>query len=454
MNVPPPRNVPPPQNVPPGQKVAAGPIGLRRQIGKAFIPPVWTQLWTFPFVCFLIFTFVVVSERGTLAWVFCCLTLLGIAARSRGIRFPAPLGWSVAFTVWSLLTSITALQPDVAFQESLETVKSTLIVFAVINLLRTQAQLRIYLLTVLFAFMVYPVRGSLLNKLHGYTLFGRILWNHMYQNPNYLAGVGLLILGVALSLATVKPDQEKVWVRRALWGCIVVILGVILLTQSRGAFIGLVAGLGLPTAAVVLRQRSGAKVLYAVLLLVIGAALVPHAVWHRLAGIRELTSTATIAQADTEGSAAQRWAIQKVALRIFADHPLLGVGLGCYPAANARYAPELGARDAHNTYLNLAAEDGAPGLFLWLALVASVMRFARRVRRTTEPTQLTLQTVWIERGIIAFLVSGIFGTFAHLTHVYLMLGILWSAASIAGATDKAPASRPAYAQRALAPRQR
>jgi len=434
-------------------KPAPHQLGIRRQIGKAFIPPVWTQLWTFPFVCLLIFTFVVVSERGTLAWVFICLTLLAILARSRGIRFPAPLGWSVAFTVWSLLTSITALQPDLAFQESLETVKSTLIVFAVINLLRTQAQLRIYLLTVVFAFMVYPVRGSLLNKLHGYTLFGRILWNHMYQNPNYLAGVGLLILGVALSLATVKPDQERLWIRRALWGCIVVILGVILLTQSRGAFIGLVVGLGLPTAAVVLRQRSGARVLYAVMVLVIGAALVPHAVWHRLAGIRELTSTATIAQADTEGSAAQRWQIQKVALRIFADHPLLGVGLGCYPLANARYSAELGARDAHNTYLNLAAEDGAPGLFLWLALVASVMRFARRVRRSTEATQLALQTVWIERGIIAFLVSGIFGTFAHLTHVYLMLGILWSAASIAGATDKVPAPRPVYAQRALAPRQ-
>jgi putative inorganic carbon (hco3(-)) transporter len=424
-----------------------------RKPGRSFIPASWNELWTFPFVCLLLFVFVVVSERGTLAWAFICITLLGIFMRSQGIRFPAPLSWAVAFTVWSLLTSITALDPSVAFGDALETIKSALIMFAVINLLRTESQLRIFLLVVLFAFMIYPVRGSLINYVHGYTLFGRALWNHMYKNPNYLSGVGLLMLGVALSLATVAIDKEKQWVRRCVWASILLILTVILLTQSRAAFIGLIVGLGIPSLRLLMRQRSGAKVMYVVLVLLVGAVLVPHKVWHRLAGIEKLTSTATIAQADPEGSAAQRWAVNKVAFRVLLDHPVFGVGLGCYPEANAQYAPSLGARDAHNTYFNLATEVGIPGLILWLGLVVSVLRYARRCRLSREAVPLAIQTVWLERGIVAFLVAGTFGTFAHLTHLYLMFGTLWGAASMTGVSDKTLPMGSPFRQRSLAPRQ-
>jgi O-antigen ligase len=424
-----------------------------RKFGRLIIPPVWTELWTFPFVCLLLFTFVVVSERGSFAWVFICLCLLGIIARSRGIRFPAPLVWAAAFTAWSLLTAITALDPSLALTDALETVKSALIMFAVINLLRTEAQLRAFLLVVLFAFMIYPVRGALLNYIHGYTWFGRALWNHMYQNPNYLAGVGLLLLGVALSLATMASDKERPLVRRGAWVCIAFIMTVILLTQSRGAFIGLVIGLGIPSLGILMRQRSGARVVYVVLVLIVAIALVPHKVWHRYAGLEKLTSTSTLIQADADGSAAQRYQIQKVALRVLLDHPIVGVGLGCYPEANALYAPDLGARDAHNTYFNLAAEVGFPGLFLWFGFMVSVMRFARRCRRSPQAVPLAIQSVWIERGVVCFLVAGIFGTFAHLTHLYLIFGTIWSAANMSGVPERLADVKPAFRQRALVRRQ-
>jgi putative inorganic carbon (hco3(-)) transporter len=426
---------------------------IPRQVGRSFIPATWTKLWTVPFVCLLLFTFIVISERGSLAWLFICITLLGIFVRSRGIRFPAPLGWAAAFTAWSLLTAITAMDPALAFADALETIKSALIVFAVINLLRTEAQLRVYLMVVVFAFMVYPVRGALLNYLHGYTLFGRALWNQMYHNPNYLAGVGLLVLGVSLSLATIPGDQERPWVKRSAWVSIAFILTTIVLTQSRGSFIGLTLGMGIPALRLLMRQRSGARILAIVAVLIVALALVPQKVWHRYAGLEKLTSTATLIQADAEGSAAQRYQIQKVALRVLLDHPLIGVGLGCYPEANARYAPELGARDAHNTYFNLAAEVGLPGLILWIGFVVSVMRFARRCRLSKDAQPLAIQSVWIERGVVSFLIAGIFGTFAHLTHLYLIFGVLWCAARMTGVTEKLAVVKPAYPPRALAPKQ-
>jgi O-antigen ligase len=421
----------------------------RRQYLSSVVAARWTKLWTFPFVCLLLFTFIVVSERGLFAWVFICLSLAGVVARSQGIRFPALLGWAAAFAAWSLLTAITALSPSIASEDVVEHIKSILILFAVVNLLRTEAQLRMFLLVILGAFLIYPVRGGLKNYAQGYTDGGRLLWNHMYINPNYMAGVALLVIGIALSFATAK--EERLWVRRGCVASVIVLLVVVLLTQSRGAFIGLMIGMGIP-GAILLMRRPSARILYVVLALLIGVALIPHSVWHRLEGIEKLTSTATIAEADPQHSAAQRWEIQKTAWRVFIGHPLLGVGLGCYPLANAIYSPELGERDAHNSYLGLAAETGAPGLILWFALVISVLRYAARARREKAAVPLSLNVIWIQRALIAFLVAGTFSTYGHLTHLYLALGALWCASTISRGTDKPAPVRPILMQRTLAQR--
>jgi putative inorganic carbon (HCO3(-)) transporter len=393
-----------------------------------------SEVATLPFLCLAAFTAIVVAERGSLAWVLIALTLTGLVLRSRALRFPAPLWWSSAFLGWALLGSFAAMSTQLVHEALLERLKTTLIFLAVVNVLQTKQQLRVYLLIVLAAFMVYPVRGSLLNYLHGYTLFGRAIWNQMYQNPNYLAGAALLVIGVALSFVTAKAETRVVRVGTSV--CAAALVLVVLLTQSRGAFLGLVAGLGLPAAQRMLKRWS--TVLYALVLVVIGANLVPQTVWHRLGGISKLTSTATVAQADLEGSAAQRLEIQKVAWRVFADHPILGVGLGCYPVANARYSPGLGSRDTHNTYLNIAAEVGIPGLVLWLGMVVSVLRYAKRYRASAAAAGLSMQTVWTERALLGFLIAGLFSTFSRITILYLVLGALWCAARISEDASSAP----------------
>ena len=57
-----------------------------------------------------------------------------------------------------------------------------------------------------------------------------------------------------------------------------------------------------------------------------------------------------------------------VGLQMFADHPILGVGLGNYPLLYQQYSQRLGIdlrseiRQAHNLYLEVAAETGLLGL--------------------------------------------------------------------------------------------
>jgi putative inorganic carbon (HCO3(-)) transporter len=364
------------------------------------------------------------------------LALLGLVLRPQRLSFPPPLRWAVVFLLWAAVTAVLSVAPDVAGPQLLERLKALVIFFVVVNTLRTPQQLRLYILIILLAFLIYPARGTLQNYVTHNTVFGRAIWNKMYKNPNDLAAMTLLMLGLALAIATVQTQNRRV--RLAAAAFVPVMLLIILLTQSRGAFIGLVFGFGPPLLGRLRKRPSIAGPVLVILCLIV--ALVPAALWHRLEGMSKLTSTTTIAQADEEGSARQRYKVLKTGLRIFGDHPVVGIGIGCYKEAIVQYAPELGPRDAHNTYLSLAAEMGIPGLLLWLGMVGSVLSRARRRRASIEADDRTIQALWVERAIMGFLVAGLFATYSGVTMFYLFLGMLWAATNMLGQETPQPAT--------------
>jgi O-antigen ligase len=378
-----------------------------------------------------VFTFVVVTARLGLAEAGIIVALVGLLKYPQRLRLPAPFWWALALIVWAFATAPWAMDPQVAQSTAIERLKVFVVFLVVINALRTESYLRLYILFVLACFMLSPVRGTLIGYAGGYTYFGRAIWNASYGNPNDLAAMSLLTLGLALCVLT-DNRERKIW-RWISAVCATCLVAVILLTQSRGAFIGMIVGLG-PGAFGLAWKRP--RLLVTLLIVgAVGTAFVPSAVWTRLSGIGKLTDTSTIAKADPEGSAAQRWEIQKTAFRIFQDHPIAGIGLGCYPLANNLYSPRLGLRDTHNTYLNLAAELGLPGLLLWLGLIISTFRRWRRgheaAGRVPEHSErYATCAVWIQRVIIGFLISALFGSYSGITMVYLLLGILWSAGTL------------------------
>jgi O-antigen ligase len=381
--------------------------------------------WSLTLLGLCVFTFSILTYRLPVGQIGIATAAVGLLLQPGKLRVTLPVWLYGAFVLWAFVASFASPYANIARDEILESLKLLVIMLIAVNAFRTEGQVRFYLLFFLGCFVLYPLRGALLSS---DDYFGRAVWSSPtpYANPNNLALICLVALGVTLGLVFTGTSRSLM---RLCSGIIaILLLVVILLTQSRGGFIGLVVGMGPAFVWSGVKRPVRMLLVAGVLAVVIGLA-VPVTVWERLSGIGMLTDTATIALADPFGSAEQRFEIQKVGWQIFLDNPVFGVGLGAYPEANAAYDPSLGRRDAHNSYLKMAAEVGLPGLAIWSVTVWAVLRFAYRSRRLAAPGELATQQAWIERALWGYLVAGMFGAYAA-TIFSIMLAVLWSSAML------------------------
>jgi len=116
-----------------------------------------------------------------------------------------------------------------------------------------------------------------------------------------------------------------------------------------------------------------------------------------------------VQEGDLEPSAQQRIKIWKAGLEMVMDHPMWGVGYGLFPKTLVYYA-DVGERDAHNTYLILAAEMGIPALlvFLWI-LGLAVWKTRSLYLKTNDPFAKGLALGWLG-GLFGLLMSNMFGS--------------------------------------------
>ena len=389
------------------------------------------RTWTPTFVVFLAYVFIIVTYKLGVGTAAMALALVTLAVERQPLRAPRFLWFFAAWIGLAAIGYVTTPYPDEVWDALVQHGKLFLVALVAVNALRTPRQIRLFMLFVLASYVLFPIRATLVNYLHGYTNQGRAVGPFIYENANDLAAITILMLAPALALFAGEP--RRTLVRWFALVCAVPLVITILLTQSRGAFLALVA-FGLPSAIALVRRRPRLVPVFAGL---VAAALylAPAGLWQRLGGLSKATSMETIADMDPEGSARVRFAVLQTAGRIIADHPVLGVGLGAYAHVNRDYNPVLGAYDTHNTYVNITAETGLPGLALFLAMVLSVLAAARAAHRRADqlaPDQgETLH--WLHLGLIAFLVASVFGSFSNLAFGYVYLSLLWSASHTAEA---------------------
>lgn len=401
-------------------------------------PEPWRLTYTPLFVLFTAYTFMILTYRASGATIVMVLALLCVVLQRTPVRVPGFLWIFAAWVGWAGLSY--ALNPTadaVLWTALIEHAKLLLVVLVAVNAVRSPTQIRYYLAFVVVSFMLFPARSTLQNYVMGYTVFGRAVGPFIYANSNDLAAISLLVLGPAFALWSSEPPGKLLrWIGLSAAAALLVI---IVLTQSRGGFLGLAVAV-VPAAVGLASRRPRSVVAMAV---VLGIALIaaPASFWERIGNMHKATSVETVGEMDPEGSAKQRFAVLQTAVRIIGDHPVLGVGLGGYPAANADYSPALGARDTHNTYLNVAAETGIPGLLIYLVLVGSVLWSARGTRSgkrpggARDPDRERLH--WLSSALAGYFVAGLFGSYARLSVTYLFISLAWTATRAAQAQRQA-----------------
>jgi O-antigen ligase len=112
----------------------------------------------------------------------------------------------------------------------------------------------------------------------------------------------------------------------------------------------------------------------------------------------------------------------RTGLNMAAERPLSGVGAGAFVIAYPTFAPgDAGpARTEHNTFIQLLAELGLPGLLLFLgAFVAGVLG----VSRATHVYRLAPYARGVQCGLAGFAVCSMSGGIAFSWPIYFLLGL-------------------------------
>ncbi len=390
--------------------------------------------WTLGFIAILAYIFSVTTYRINIATPAMVVAIVALLFEGNAIRFSPFLLFFAMWVVWCVTGLPFSFAPSLTSDALRVMGKLLLVALAITWLVQTYGRLRVFVGFYAACFLLFPVRGALVNYLVGYTVFGRALWNYVYSNPNDLAA--FLFCPLALLVWLAQAERERRLRLIAIGGAGVMVL-VLLMTQSRGAFIALVvSGAFYLVRSSTRRAVRGLMVALAVMTLVV--PFVPSSAWNRFRAMSYLSSTQTLAQADPEGSAEDRYDIWRVAVQIIAANPISGVGLGCYEYAHALQSAQMdvlpgakGIRDTHSTYLHVAAESGFPGLGLFLLMLAGVFASAERARRRTADQRLSALILSQEAGLVGFLVAGVFGSFAGLNVLYIQLAILSAASAIA-----------------------
>jgi O-antigen ligase len=219
----------------------------------------------------------------------------------------------------------------------------------------------------------------------------------------------------------------------------------LILTQSRGGFAGATVALVVAAAGMAWRTHVNPRRLIAGVALTIVGAAVLYAVVTPVRSTIDHSWDRALSSTNTAGdiSVAYHLDFWHEAIRIAADHPLLGTGQDTFPIVFPRYTSDLPylrgiavskyrVESAHNVYLNMAATTGLPATAAYLAVVVLVVVALGRGASATRDRRIQVALVGIVAAIIGHLVTDVFVS-AELTSTSLLWILMGAGYAIASA---------------------
>ena len=323
--------------------------------------------------------------------------LLRALTRGAELRLPWTVAAAGGFVALMLLSLLVSGDAAAGVNRALRYLLFAGFVFLFVQLVRTRGQV-VLVLRVLVGSATAAAGVGLVAFLSGSE--GRV------AGPIGEANDFAFLLGATLPLAIHLAVAERS--RRWLWSaCAAVLALAIVGTLSRGEFVGLAA---LAVWAVAARRVPLKPVLIGVGIAVIAAAAA-FLLWRGF-----IVERYEAKQKVSEANVQSRKAYWSAAVRIAADHPLLGVGPGRFGIVGdegyIRDDPLHVRRPvAHNSYLEVLAEGGFPALIAFLAFIGGswwLVGTARREALTDGDREGAQLASAVQASLIVTIVSASF----------------------------------------------
>jgi O-antigen ligase len=123
---------------------------------------------------------------------------------------------------------------------------------------------------------------------------------------------------------------------------------------------------------------------------------------------------------DAFGSAASRWAVLLISIKVALRNPLFGVGMG-----NFHYV-SIAERESHNAYTQVAAEMGLAALLIYTLFIVTPLRGLRRIERDSfaarRASRFYYLAVGLQASLIGYMVASFFASVAYYWNVYYLVG--------------------------------
>lgn len=358
-------------------------------------------------------------------------------------------GWAlILFGLFTFASSTWSLFPEGSRETAIDCAKYVLIYLTLLNVARTPERLRILCGTLVVASIVTSI-GVIDWYLTGVDLVEgyRARWVGIYADPNRMAMcLGLVVpLAVAFTLRKHTPAL----MRLISFAAAALALTAIVFSHSRGGIIGLTVGMTLWVLAERKANRLGLLAVAAVALVLFA----PSSFWSR---------TESVGDFREDASALGRVHAWTVAARVSADYPLTGVGAGSFRLAWPLYAPSDAHRvyEAHNVFLQVIAELGWIGFFLFLLFIGGAMEAGASAWRDEDDGRQQ-DVGWLARALVAgnvgYLVCSLSAGFLRASpHFYVIFGLAAAAGAIVrartvAARQPAPAPAPVVVPPTVAP---
>ncbi len=244
------------------------------------------------------------------------------------------------------------------------------------------------------------------------------------DDPNYYA---MILLSVLPSAIYRFFDEENKWLRMIAGGSAALIITTVIFTYSRGGFLALIV-----IGVLIIRDRKmnpykiGGIILFS---LIVVSPILPQGFTARLTTLGGLVG-GDETERQTESSFKGRTSEAIVALQMFQDRPIFGVGRDNYPILYQNYSRRLGIddrtqqREAHSLYLEMAAEMGVVGLMAFTVMMIAIFKGLSKAKRDARAINRRDLVPWvsgIQYGVIAYLIASVFLHGSNIRYFWLII---------------------------------